>query len=161
MPTKLQNYKYCTDAIALKNRIESDFMTLAASLYKIKQEELYRPSWTSWEEYREELKMSENSVNKLIQMHDTLILKYKIPAEKIVNAGGPSVISDLLPVIKTKEEAEDWLAKASVLTRKDLRDEIQESKTGLPMKDCKHKNTYTIVVCRDCGLKIEDHKEHV
>lgn len=157
MPTNIQNYKLCTDAIKLKNHIESDFMVLAESLYKIKTQELYKPSWSSWDEYREELKMSENSVNKLIQIHSKLVVEYKIDDQKIVSAGGPSVLADLLPILNNKEEAEDWLEKASVLTRKDLRDEITESKTGISMRDCKHINTITIVVCRDCHLKMEDH----
>lgn len=160
MPTKQKDLEYCEDALALKKTLEESFLTLGEYLYNIKIKELYIPQWASWDIFVMELKMSQNAVNKLIQIYKTFILDYKLATQEVVTAGGWSVISELLPVIQTKEDAKDWLNKAQALTREDLRKEIKESKTGLPQSSCKHKNTYTIVVCRDCGLKMEDHKEH-
>lgn len=155
-----KDLEYCKDALTLKTSLEEGFLRLGEYLLNIKEKSLYEPNWASWEEYSIELKMSQNSINKLIQIYQTLVLNHGIPEKKIVDAGGWSVIADLLPVIKSKEDAEEWLTKAKELTREDLRKELTEEKTGLPMKDCRHRNTYTIVVCRDCGIKMEDHKEH-
>lgn len=160
MAKNKENLIYCKDAISLKTSLEQGFIKLGEYLYNIKKKALYEPNWTSWEEYREELHMSENSVNKLVQIYSKLILAYNVSPDKIVNAGGPSVIADLLPILNSKEQAEEWLEKASLLTRKDLRDEIKEEKTGVPMQLCKHKNTYTITVCRGCGIRMEEHKDH-
>ncbi len=160
MPNLTKNYKYCTDAIKLKNDLESGFIELGKRLSEIKAKQLYTPSWESWGAYTAELKMSENQVNKLVQIYDQLIQGLHVDRDMITNAGGWTVIAELLPVIETKKDADEWLNKAATLTREDLRKEIQEKKSGIPMKDCKHKNTYTIVVCRDCGIKMEDHKDH-
>lgn len=158
MTTETQNFKYCTGALTLKKSLEESYLTLGEYLYNIKEKELYMPQWPSWEVFSMELKMSSNAINKLIQIYSTFILQYKVPNEEVITAGGWSVIAELLPVIETKEDAVEWLDKAKELTREDLRTEIKEAKTGIPQSNCKHKNTYTIVVCRDCGLKIEDHE---
>lgn len=160
MANETKNYEYCNDTINLKRSIEGTFMVLAEHLSNIKAQSLYLPAWSSWEEYVNELKMSTNMVNKLIQMHEMLVLEYSIPTKQVIAAGGWTVIADLLPIIKTKAQAVEWLEKAKTLTRDDLRKEMKEAKSGVQMSSCKHKNTYTIVVCRDCGLKIEDHKDH-
>lgn len=157
---KEEKYKYCTDAIQLKNDLESGFILLGEQLSKIKNEGLWETAWTSWSEYVKELKMSENHVNKLIQIFEKLVLGLKVPKDQIANAGGWSIVSDLLPIIESKKDAEEWLEKAATLTREDLRSEMKEQKTGVLMHACKHKNIYTIVVCRDCGLKMEDHEDH-
>lgn len=160
MANKKNNLIYCNDALQLKTSLEQGFIRLGEYLYTIKNERLYEANWASWEEYSLELKMSQNSINKLIQIYARFILSYGIPEEKVVEAGGWSVIAELLPVIETAEQAEEWLDKAKELTREDLRKEITEKKSGIPMQSCKHLDTYTITVCRGCGIKMEDHEDH-
>lgn len=160
MATLDKNYQYCNDALSLKTTIEQSFIKLGEYLYNIREKELYKPSWTSWREFYTELKMSSNMADKLIQIYETFVVQYAIPEEKIVTAGGWSTIQEILPVIANKKDAEHWLETAAVLSRNDLRKEVKEVKTNLSEKNCKHKNTYTITVCRDCGIKMEDHKDH-
>jgi len=155
---KLDNFKYCSQAISLKQSLESSFMTLAGYLYRINSEELYKPQWSSWDEFYNELKISKNTANKLVQIHSTMIVEYQFTPEEIVSAGGWSVIQDILPLCTSRKNAEKWLRKAEVLTRDDLRDEMKEEKTGVAQQHCKHLNTYTITICRDCGEKIEDNE---
>ncbi len=154
------NLTYCNDALTLKTSLEQGFLRLGEYLHTIKLKRLWESNWASWEEFSLEFKMSQNSITKLIQIYSTFVLDYRIEGDRVVEAGGWSVIAELLPVIESKKDAEDWLTKAKELTREDLRKEITEKKTGVPMQQCKHKNTYTIVVCRDCGVKMEDHKDH-
>lgn len=154
---KIKPYDYCKDAISLKSQLEKSFMVLAEYLYNIKQSDLFKPHWSSWDEFYNELKISSNTANKLIQIHSTFIVDYKFTPEEVVTAGGWSVIQDILPLCTSRTEAEKWLQNAQELTRDDLRKELKEVKTGVEQRHCKHKNTYTITVCRDCGEKIEDH----
>lgn len=156
----MENLKYCKKALELKKEIEASFIKLGEYLYEIKNKNLFLPQWSSWEEYYMELKMSQNTVNKLIQIYETFILKYNLPPENVVSAGGWSVIAEILPVINSKKDAEEWLHKSTELSRSDLRKELKEEVTGVQMASCKHRNTYTITVCRDCGIKMEDHKDH-
>lgn len=150
-----KNFKYCTEALTMKKQIEGQFLTLGKYLYNIKEDNLFTPQWSSWSEFCTELKMSENMVNKLIQIYKTFIIQYKIPAEKITTAGGWTVIAELLPVINSLDDANKWLESARELTRDDLRKEVKETKSGVEMRHCGHKNTYTIRVCRDCGHREE------
>lgn len=156
----LDKLQFCNAAIKLKNELENGFMTLAEHLYTIKEGDLFVGQWSSWSEFTAELKMSENSVNKLIQIYKTFVLEYKFQPKEVATAGGWSAIAEILPIIDCKEAAEEWLHKARELTREDLRKEVKEEKSGHSEHSCRHLDTYTIVVCRGCGSKIEGHKDH-
>lgn len=149
------NLAYCNSALALKKDIETIYLTLGEYLYNIKQGELYRPQWDSWEVFYAELKMSQNMVNKLIKIYELFVLTYHFKEEEVITAGGWTIIQEILPVIENKEEAVKWLETAKTLTREDLRKEVKEAKTGIEMRRCAHKNTYLIKICRDCGNKEE------
>ncbi len=156
MSKELQkNLDFCNRALELKTALESNFLVLGEYLYQIKEGCLYEPNWQSWQEFSWELKMSENSINKLMQIYKTLILGYGFTHQQILTAGGWSMVAEVLPMITSKKDALKWLTAASNLTRGDLRKEIKEAKTGLPMAACSHKNTFTMRVCRDCGEKHE------
>lgn len=151
MSSEIVNFDYCNQALKLKQDIEANFLVLAEYLYNIKEHNLFAPQWESFVEFCFELKMSSNMVNKLIQIHKTLILGYGMQPNEILTAGGWSVIQEVLPVISSKKDAVKWLESARTLTRQDLRKTLHETKTGIDMNTCKHKNTYMIKVCRDCG----------
>lgn len=157
MKKELANFDYCNEAIDLKNKLEGSFLELGARLYQIKENSLYEPNWASWVEFTWELKMSDNTINKLIQIYKTLILGYGFNNQQILNAGGWTVVADVLPMITSKKDALRWLNLASTLTRTDLRKEIKEAKTGIDMGDCKHINTRRIMIeiCNICGQKHE------
>ncbi|MBX4188188.1 MAG: hypothetical protein KW793_03590 [Candidatus Doudnabacteria bacterium] len=154
---EVKNLEYCERVLSLKKDIEGSFLVLGEYLHEIKASKLYEPQWSSFEEFSFELKMSTNTVNKLMQIYRTFVLEYEISRENIITAGGWSVISDLLPVVDSKRTALHWLNAASNMTRADLRKELIEAKTGVSMQTCKHPAMYTISVCRDCGYKQEVH----
>ena len=153
-----ENLKYCNDAIALKEKIEDDFLTLGEYLHNIKEHSLFEPQWSSFIEFCFELKMSQNTINKLIQIYKVFVLDYGIGRNQITNAG-VSLVTDILPVINTKKDALKWLGKASLLTRQDLRRELIEHKTGVDMTKCKHEDTYVVEICRDCGERKQINNE--
>lgn len=145
------NYEYCQNALKLKKNIEVEFLVLGEHLLSIRNKHLYQPHFSSWTEFLWEMKLSENVAKKLIQIYSVFIIQFGFKPEKIAEAGGWSVLQDILPMIKSKEDASKWLELAGAQTRSDLRKEIKESKTGIIMSSCKHKDTYVVEVCRDCG----------
>lgn len=153
-----ENLKYCNDALALRESIETDFLTLGEYLHNIKEHNLFEPQWSSFLEFCFELRMSQNNINKLIQIHKTFVLDYKLERKQIANAG-VSLLTDILPAIQNKKDAVKWLDKATLLTRNDLRKELLECKTGVSMTKCRHKNSYLISICRDCGQRTQEFKK--
>lgn len=155
MKNELQQHTYCEKAISLKNDLETGFIVLAEHLYNIHENNLWEASYGSWIEFTWELKMSPNHINTLMRIYRTLIIGYGLKAENVITAGGWSVVAEILPVITSKQDAVKWILKAQQLTREDLRKEVKEAKTGLPMAQCQHAHavTYTMCDCPDCGDK--------
>lgn len=147
----LRRLGYCEKALELKKDIEENFLLLGEYLYNIKEHQMYTPQWSSFDEYIDELKMSTSNVNRLIQIHKTFVLDYGFSSQEIITAGGSSSLGDILPVITSRKTAEKWMTLSGTLTRKDLRNELIEAKTGVLQTSCGHKNTYTVEICRDCG----------
>ena len=148
----ITHYDYCQQTLTLKANIEHSFLALGERLKKIRDQRLYEPSWTSFYEYCEEMKMNESTASRLIGIYEKFILEYHFEHQKLLEAGGWSVISECLPVIKSKNDAEEWLHKAKTLSRGDLRKELKEKKTGITETGCRH-DYYMLRVCRKCGEK--------
>lgn len=155
-----KNYQFCQSTIENMNRIESDFMARAADLYQIRALRMFLPSWDSFEEFCMELKgIKYKSVMKLIGIHEKFVLSYKISPARISKAGGWTTVAEVLPVVKDKKDAEKWLNLAENQSREHLRQTVKERKTGVDMTKCKHKNSYIIRVCPDCGSKERVYEE--
>jgi hypothetical protein len=155
---ELKNYNYCEETISLKKTIESSFLEMGKRLRDIRDKRLYEPQWTSFPEYLAEMKLSESQASKLINIYNKFVLEYQFTTEEILQTGGWAVLAEVLPVIRDKESATEWLEKAKNLTMQDLRIEVKERKTGKSMDGCKHENTYTITICRDCGNKQREYE---
>lgn len=153
----LKNLGYCEKALQLKHDIEGHFLMLGEYLYNIKEHNLYDSQWGSFEEFVFDLKMSQNMANKLVQIYKTFILGYGFTTSEVIKAGGWSVLQEILPMIDSRKSAEKWLNAAATLTQADLRKEVKELKTGIPMKNCAHTDTYTVEICRGCGDSIQKH----
>lgn len=153
------NYDFCLATIEADKHTEEAVLALAERYYKIHALKMYEPAWSSFEEYCMEIKGREYStVMKLIGIHEKFVVQYRISPKSLSEAGGWSVISELLPVIKTKDDANKWLQRAKELPREHLRAEVREHKRGIPIASCKHTDTYLIRVCRGCGEKHEVHE---
>lgn len=152
---------FCRETITRKQALEVSYLILAERLKAIRDEKLYAGGWDNFEQFLEDpaMDMDAPTASKMINIHEKLVLEYKMEPEELASAGGWSKIAECLPVIETKEDAEKWIAKCQVLSKSDLRREITEKKKGVKMIDCAHKDTYQITVCRGCGVKMEEHKE--
>lgn len=154
-----ENLNFCEDTISKKHILELGWLELCSRLKEIRDKELYKGRWENFEDFLNDpaMDMDKGTASKMITIHEKMILEYKIKPTIIANAGGWSKVAELLPVIDSKEDAEEWLSKAAVLSKSDLRKEVHEQKSGIKMSECAHKDYYLVKICRKCGDKIEEH----
>lgn len=150
---ELQKLDYCNETTKLKQTIETSFLTLGERLKRIRDERLYEGQWGTFEMYLMDAKISPATASKLINIYQKFFIEWQIKADKLVEAGGWSVVATLLPFCRTKEQAEEWMDKAFVLSRPDLEKEITEFRTGKDMSKCEHEDSYVIRVCRSCHFR--------
>jgi hypothetical protein len=145
----------CEKTLSLKNDIEKGFLVLGKNLHKIREEELYKCQWLKWEDYLDDMKMSSSTASKLITIYEKFILEWKIDEKTILNMGGYSNAYTLIPMLKGKEddEVKEKIREFSLLSRSDLEQKKNEEITGVNRDTCKHKDTYLLKICRDCGYK--------
>ena len=138
----------------LKDKLEEAYWELGKRLCKIRDEELWAGIYDNFELFLDEMKMSASTASKLITVYKTFVVEYQIEESKLIQAGDWNNVYEVAKMITTKAEAEDWLHKATVLSRKDLRDEIVEKRTGVSQAKCDHSDYYELRICRKCGAKI-------
>ena len=66
-----------------------------------------------------------------------------------------SKLSSLLSIV-TKENVDEWLAKAESLTNQDFQDEIRKTQGKISYLDCKHEHEASYKICPDCGFRHKD-----
>lgn len=149
-----KNIDYCTKALEFEKSLSTQFLVLGEYLFNIREMNLYSPQWSSFNEFCMEFKsLSQASISKLANIYQKFVVNYDIPKEQLATAGGWARLAEVLPLCNTKEAAEEWLHKANVLTRDDLRKEIIETRTGKDMRTCDHTNYYSVRICRECHDK--------
>lgn len=161
MKNKTKNsIEFCEETITKKHVLEVGWLELCARLKEIRDNGLYEGRWDSFEDFLHDPQMGldKGSASKMITIHEKFVVEYKMSPERIANVGGWSKVAEILPAVKDKKSAEEWMDKATSLSKSDLRKEIKEDQTGVRMSDCKHKDFYIVKICRQCGDKIEEHK---
>lgn len=159
--TEIKAYEYCEETIKFKNNIEASYLALCARLHKIKTERLFEASFETWEMFLEELRVDRATAEKMVKIYDLLVLNYKISPAKIEEAGGWSVVAEILPIATSKEEAEEALEYAKGARKKDVRIYVTQKRNGLVVQTmCMHKDTYVVEICRECGDRWEVHHPH-
>lgn len=149
-----EKHVYCENALKLEREARFSYLALGEMLYNIRQELLYEPFWSSWNEYCMEFKdLSQSSIAKLISIYETFVLKYGYKPEELAKAGGWTKLYSVIMYIKNKEDAKKWIHLASTLSRSDLGKYLVEAKTGVKMYECEHSDTFLIRVCEKCGNK--------
>lgn len=147
------NFGYCQETIALKGDLELSYLDLASRLHKIQLNKMYEPNYETFDEFLEEIKLSRATASKLINIWRRFVIQFKIKPRVLADAGGWSVVAELLPVVENKSQAEKWLLSAKETRRGDLRKNLLELKTGVLMMKCKHKEVDVICFwkCKRCG----------
>lgn len=149
-------HKYCEETIALKNQIEGAYLVMCSRLHKIKLENLFIDAgYESWSLFLDEMKIDKGKADQMVRIYDLLVLQYGIKPKLIEEAGGWSVVAEILPIADSKESAEEALTFAKGALKKDVRLYVHDKKYGTTSVLCRHKNTYKVEICVDCG---ERHK---
>lgn len=155
-----KKHEYCKTALSMEADARLLYLKLGERLYNIRQERLYEPAWSDWHEFCMEFRdLSIASISKMIAVYETFILKHGYKPQELAKAGGWSKLYELTVHIKSKKDAEHWLGLAESQPRGALREFLLEAKTGVDIRDCKHKKTYTIEVCEDCGRRVLTEKK--
>lgn len=152
LKTPALKLSFCNKIIALEQEIGSSLLHIARDLKIIRDNRLYEGQWSSFDEYISEFRnLAPSTASRIITVYEVFVEKYKIPIKKLAAARGWTHLYAVAGGLKNKEDAVAWLEKATELTRSDLQKEVTESKTGVAMRDCKHKNGAYIFACPDCG----------
>lgn len=150
-PDNVPNFNYCQQALAFEKSLSTQFLTLGEYLFNIRENNLFSPQWDSFNEFCMEFRsLSQASISKLANIYKRFVLDYGISTDKLVGTGGWAALAEIIPLANTPESAEEWIEKATVLSRDDLRKEITERRTGRSMQHCDHPNNYTVRICREC-----------
>lgn len=153
------DYNYCQQALAFEKSLSTQFITLGEYLFNIREQNFFAPQWSSFNEFCMEFRsLSQGSISKLANIYKKFVLDYAIPTDRLVATGGWASLAEIVPLIQDADSAEEWIEKATVLSRDDLRKEITERRTGKDMRHCEHENNYTVRICRECHdrEKIDD-----
>lgn len=156
---KEKNYSYCQETLRLEVDARKLYFELGERLYEIREKQLFLPAWDSWDIFCMEFSdMSQGSISKIISVYEKFVVQFGYTAEELVPAGGWTKLYEIGKQVNTRKEADKWIEEAKELTRSDLQKSLTEERTGVSQSDCKHKNTYTVEICRDCGLRMEQHQ---
>jgi len=131
--------------IKIKKEIHTYFMSLAVCLKAIKTNAYYLElGFTSFEEYcqQPDVDLSVNRCNKLIRIYNRWIEDYGYKVEEL--EGVDTECLDIAQSQATEETKEEWLEKARLLSRADLR---------ALTPGCKHYPKPLEIVCPHCGKK--------
>lgn len=145
---------FCDDTIKLEEGTRQIFLLMAERLHTIRENQLYEPYWSSWQEFTMEFKdLSQASISKLIQVYEILVKEYGIDQKTLALAGGWTKLYQITRRASSREEAMQWIEKATELSRSDLEKEMKEVDTGIEMAECNHSDFIVIKVCQCCGQK--------
>lgn len=164
MDTKLAktNFDYCRATIKLKNDVELSYLDLASRLYKIHAEKMYEPNYEDFQEFLDEIKVSKTNAYNLMTIWERFVIQFNFKPKLLADAGGHTVIAEILPYSDSKAKAIKWLRQATYSSRRDLRIMLKEASTGVDMSSCKHDNkvVITFTECETCGdrERVYDHE---
>ncbi len=143
--SEITNNEFVRSTIELVKSIETRFLELGARLYKIREERLWEGSYYSFNEFLCELKLTPGNASILASVHKNYVLDGGIEPEKL--AGVPySNLYEAIPLIE-KEGVEAATAKATTLTRSEIKEEVQEKKLGVHEHAAKDDSRWAVCEC--------------
>ena len=108
--------------IKIKQSITKDFWNLAIMLKINRDRKYYRTlGYETFEEYlgTPEISLSRSYTYKLIRNYELWVQKYRVSPAKLNEIDSEKLY--LAGMVATKEDYEEWLEKAKVLSRSDIR----------------------------------------
>jgi len=131
--------------VKIKKDIHTYFMSLAVCLKTIKSKEYYLElGYDSFEEYTSspEIDLTVNRCNKLIRIYNRWVEDYGYKVKELEGIDTEKL--DIAQSQATEEDKGEWLEKARLLSRADLR---------ALTPGCKHYRKPLEIICPYCGRK--------
>lgn len=124
---------------SLLNAVRGSSIKIGENLYIIKQNMAPGTDWGDL--LRDEFDISEGFASKLISIHKVLVIEGGISQAKLENIDGEK----LYLALKLDGTAEEKIAKAQTLTRRELREERTD--------DDGHTHE-AVEICKHCGIRL-------
>ena len=153
MEQKLIANQYLEETVSLKQNLEKNFLQLGQRLLKIRNDQLFLATHSSFVEFLWDLKITESTASKMINIYDHFVLELGVTEQKVLDAGGWTTAYKLKDLATTKSEAEEVLSLAATWSPKDLDAYIKEKKTGIEQGKCSHAETIDFRYCKVCFNK--------
>jgi hypothetical protein len=137
---------YLRECIDLVRSIETRFLELGARLYRIREKELWKDRYDSYQEFLDTAKVSPGNASILASIHRHYVVEGRITKEKLAGVGY-SNLYESIPLIE-RSGVNKALEIARTLTRAEIKQEVRDEKHP----DCTHDQT--LVICAKCKKRI-------
>ena len=157
------NLKFCDDTIEIKEKLESVFLEIGRRLDEIVSKKMWVGKWEDFDNFcKYGLKIDRSVAFKLMAIYRKFVLEFDIDTSKLSSAGGWTRLAMILPLVDTKEKAEEWVHECiHANSRSDLKKIIHERVSGVDPMKCSHPpnslHRYTVVTCDKCSESWREH----
>jgi hypothetical protein len=154
--TDQAKYEYCQETAKILGKNDEIFVAVGERMCYIKEFKLYQPYWEGWGDYIMDLGEDSTKISRYMRIHKRFTMN-GIPAETLKKIKYSKLVF-ILPMVKTKEEAEVWTELALQHPTNILNQMIAEKKTGLKITDCDHEGSYLLRHCEICKQKWKEYE---
>lgn len=120
--------EYVRQTIDLVKQIETRFLELGARLYIIRERELWRDSYDSYQHFLDTAKINPGHASILASIHKHYVVEGKKQHSTLAGIGY-SNLYEAIPLIE-RDGIDAAVIKAETLTRSEIKDEVREQKHG-------------------------------
>lgn len=138
---------FLQETVVVARQIESKFLELAARLYKIQTEELWRGDYATYGDFLDEAKIRNSIASLLTKIYRCFVVEGRIPQENLEGAPYTNLY-DAIPLIASHGVTEA-VAMAKTLSRNEIKQNLRDD----THPDCAHETT--IVICASCHKRID------
>jgi len=121
--------EYLRETIDLVRQIETRFIELGARLYKIKTERLWSATYDNYAEFLEASKINPAHASMMAAIYEHYVVEGGMDIKKLGGIGYTNLY-EAIPLIES-EGLKTAVAKATTLTRAEIKDEVREEKHGV------------------------------
>lgn len=138
---------FLRDTVDLVRQIETRFLELGARLFQIRQNEIWKGTHDSFQEFLDSAKISKGNASMLAAIHKAYVVDGGVSHERLSKVGYSNLYA-AIPLIEA-EGIDNTVEKARLLTRDEIKQEVREE----AHPDCKHPEF--IEICTTCHKRLE------
>lgn len=143
----MNNTNFLRDTVDLVRQIETRFLELGARLFQIRERNLWKDTYESFQEFLDSAKVSKGNASMLAAIHKAYVVDGGVSHDKLAQVGY-SNLYEAIHLIE-KDGVHQAVEKARLLTRAELKEEVRERDHG----ECAHEET--VKICSTCHKRVE------